>query len=410
MERVRRSDVFFVHARTMPSSADHQALALLYQPLVGVTAFSLYLSLFALLNKATLVSEKYLHSDLESILDVKLETLEEARFRLEAVGLVSTAFKSDCFLYELNLPMSPSSFVNDGVLGQYLKAAVTEERYAKIIKLFKTAKVTRDGYMDLSKAFDEVFPALPAEGAESEADLSGRVRSKPIRIRHSTFDFRLFAESMTPEFFDPAQLTDLVRDKIDNLAYVYGLDELAMKDVWLRAVDKTKPVDLARLATAARDAYKLTARGGEAAPEADPVPTHPVETADPATYFGAVSPKELLQEMSGGKVAVADLRIVERLLNEIGLDKGVTNVMLAYVLKNNGGDMPSYEYFEKIGLSWKRNRVDSVAVAVDYVKHLNAEYEKKRASGAARKAGRYGKEDKPDVKIDWLDEYMKSIQ
>jgi len=146
MERVRRSDLFFVHTRTMASTADLQALALLYQPLVGVTAFSLYLTLFALMNKSTLVSEKYLHSDLESILDVQLESLEAARFKLEAAGLLTTAFKSDCFLYELILPMSASSFVNDGVLGQYLKAAVTEERYAKIIKLFKTAKVTRDGY------------------------------------------------------------------------------------------------------------------------------------------------------------------------------------------------------------------------------------------------------------------------
>ncbi|MCK7485739.1 MAG: hypothetical protein MZU97_09455, partial [Bacillus subtilis] len=50
---------------------------------------------FSLLNKATLVSEKYLlHSDLESILDVKLETLEEARFQLEAAGLVSTVLKA----------------------------------------------------------------------------------------------------------------------------------------------------------------------------------------------------------------------------------------------------------------------------------------------------------------------------
>ncbi|MFA5006074.1 MAG: DnaD domain protein [Candidatus Izemoplasmatales bacterium] len=410
MERVRRNDLFFVHARTMLSTADFQTLSLFYQPLVGVSAFSLYLTLFSLLNRSTLVSEKYLHADLESILDVKLETLEEARFRLEAVGLLTTAFKSDCFLYELALPMTPSSFVNDGVLGQYLRGAITEERYTRIVKLFKTAKVTRDGYVDVTKAFDEVFPALPAEDGASEEDLPGRVRSKSVRIRHSTFDFRLFAESMNPEFFDPAQLTDVVRDKIDNLAYVYGLDELAMKDVWVKAVDKTKPVDFAKLASYARDAYKLSARTSPEPIEAEAAPTHPVETGDPVVYFSAVSPKELLGTMSGGKVAIADLRIVERLLNEIGLDKGVVNVMLAYVLKNNHGDMPSYEYFEKIGLSWKRNRVDSVGVAVDYVTHLNAEYEKKQETGAARRAGRYGKDEKPDVKIDWLDEYMKSIQ
>jgi replication initiation and membrane attachment protein DnaB len=112
--------------------------------------------------------------------------------------------------------------------------------------------------------------------------------------------------------------------------------------------------------------------------------------------------------MSGGKVAVADLRIVERLLNDIALDKGVVNVMLAYVLKNNNGDMPSYDYFEKIGLSWKRNGITSVALALEYVKHLNAEFERKRGE-SGKKPGKSA-EAKPEVKIDWLEEYWKSLK
>ncbi|MFH0993676.1 MAG: DnaD domain protein [bacterium] len=411
MERVRRNDQFFAYAKTLLSTADLQTLTLLYQPLVGVSAFTFYLTLFGLLNKQTLISEKFLHSDLESILDIKLEKLEEARQKLEAIGLLTAWFKTDTFAYELVLPMSAASFVNDGVLGQYLQAAVTEDRYKKLIKLFKTTKVTKDGYIDITKGFDEMFPGMPPAGVDSESDLARKIRSKSIKIRNSAFDFRLFAESIPAEFFDKDQLTDSVRDKIDNLAFVYGLDEMAMKNAWVKAVEPGKPVDATRLAAAAREGYKTVSRTLEKAQEDPAQPSGDApDTSDPIVYFQAISPKELLKQMSGGKVAAADLRIVERLLNEIGIDKGVVNVMLAYVLENNHGDMPSYDYFEKIGLSWLRNKVDTVEIAIDYVKHLNAEYVKNKETGAARRPSKYAKEAKPDYKIDWLDEYMKSIQ
>ncbi len=411
MERVQRNDQFFAYAKTLLSTADLQTLTLLYQPLLGVSAFTFYLTLFGLLNKQTLISDKFLHSDLESILDIKLEKLEEARQKLEAVGLLTAWFKTDTFAYELILPMSAASFVNDGILGQYLQAVLTEDRYKKIIKMFKTTKVTKDGYIEITKGFDEIFPGMPPAGLDSESDLPRKIRSKSIKIRNSAFDFRLFSESIPAEFFDKGQLTDTVRDKIDNLAYVYGLDELAMKNAWVKAVEPGKPVDASRLATAARDAYKTVARAPAKATE-DPVQQsgEAPDTSDPIVYFRAISPKELLKQMSGGKVAAADLRIVERLLNELGVDKGVVNVMLAYVLENNHGDMPSYDYFEKISLSWLRNKIDSVEIAIDYVKHLNAEYSKKQESGVARRTSKYAKEAKPDYKIDWLDEYMKSIQ
>ncbi|MCK7485740.1 MAG: hypothetical protein MZU97_09460 [Bacillus subtilis] len=111
--------------------------------------------------------------------------------------------------------------MNDGVLGQYLKAAVTEERRED-----HQAVQDRQGHPRRIHGSDEgVRRSLPgfADGRRPESDLSaacvfeGRSGSAiPLR-------FRRLAESQAAfEFFDPAQLTDIVRNKTDNLAYVYG--------------------------------------------------------------------------------------------------------------------------------------------------------------------------------------------
>jgi replication initiation and membrane attachment protein DnaB len=114
-------------------------------------------------------------------------------------------------------------------------------------------------------------------------------------------------------------------------------------------------------------------------------------------YFKTISPKDLLAELGDGLVSTADLRHVERLMDEVGLDSGVVNVLLAYIAKTKGNNLPSYSYIQKVGMAWKRDKIDSVELALDYIKHLDS----------AKDKPNYKKSTRPDVKPDWLDEYLK---
>lgn len=78
------------------------------------------MTLRELLDKQNLASQEYLHADLESLLNRRIEDIEADRHKLEAVGLLDTHYLDDRFVYELKLPMSAQSFINDGILGQYL--------------------------------------------------------------------------------------------------------------------------------------------------------------------------------------------------------------------------------------------------------------------------------------------------
>ena len=409
MDKIRRNDLFFAFSKSHISPTDYQVLSILYMPIMGAQAYSLYSILCSLLNRQTLSSEKYLHTDLESFLNLKLSAIEVARNQLEAIGLLNVYLYNDCFAYELKAPMSPSSFVNDGVLGQYLQASITEDRFKKIISLFKISKIDKTNFINLTKNFEDIYPKITQEGFEPISGLIENGKSSSIQIKKSDFDFRLFTDSIPEPFLDKNQLDKDVVAKIINLSYVYGLDEIEMKDIYLKATNQQSELDLLKLSRYARDAYKMKLQSTPDDSQVKTAVTEPTQKpSDPVQYFKTVSPQTLLADLSGGNVSAADLRIIERLIDEVKLDKGVVNVLVAYTVKIKDGMMPSFDYFEKVGMNWRRNQIDSVETAIDYVKHLNSEYEKTKNGTQNKSYSKNKKSDRPDVTIDWLESYIQS--
>ena len=409
MEKVRRTDSFFIYSKTSLNPTDHQVLSLLYLPLIGTQAYSLYGLFSHLLNRQTLKSDVYLHSDLESLLSHKLSTIEIARHHLEAIGLLNVYFYNDCFAYELLSPLTPYAFINDGILGQYLQAAVTENRFKKICQLFKIESWDKASYIPITKSFNDVYPHMgQSDFVPIEGLMNGSKRSN-IQIKKTDFDFRLFTESIPTPFLDANQLTPEAKTKLVNLAFVYGLDELAMKDVYLKSTNEFHQLDLVKLTKYAREAFKIQKASVASTNESSAQTESSTSMkADPLTYLKTATPKQLLSDLSGGMVSSADLRIMERLIDVIGIDRGVANVLVFHVVTTKDGRMPSYEYFEKVAMDWKRNQINTVEDALDYIKHLSSE--RKESSTSTKKPYRKNQSSKPDVKIDWLDDYLKSIE
>lgn len=402
MDGVRRSDTFVVSGEGFCSSVDYQVLTLLYQPIIGESAFTLYLTLMNLMDRQALVSEEYLHSDLESLLNRKLSDIESDRFKIEAIGLLVTFFTSDSFTYEIKLPLSSRSFINDGVLGQYLISSITKTRFKKILKIFKIKAPNKKQKYNISKAFNEVFPSIAIESNFVEDNL---ISGEPVRyqsLNKYDFDWRLMKESISEEFFSFDDMTEAIRSKIEKLSYVYGLNELIMKEILLQSLDEYKHINIEVLAKKTRDRYDiekekpLKKKKKEEPRKMANLPTDPVE------YFKAITPRQLLNEIGDGMVSIVDLKTVERLIDEIGLEPSVVNVMISYITRKKGGTMPSYRYFEKVGASWKRNHINSVETAMEYIKHLESQIKDNQKN-------KYPDRKPKDIEIDWLDEYIKSL-
>ncbi len=404
---LRHGDRFNVYAKAFLSAADHQTLALLYGPVAGMEALTLYLTLHGLLDRQKLSSDMYYHRDLISLLNLDIEAIEAARKGLEGIGLLKTYYEGDHFIYELYAPLSADSFVNDGLLGTYLIQLISKTRFKKLIKIFKIDLPEKHGYHHMSESFDDVYPEAPDEPNPDATDegLLTRTRGKSLPVKNTTFDWRLFTESVNDDIKKQMMLNGVAKEKILLLHHVYGLSELEFRDILSKVYHKKNSMDwnmFGRL-TRERHSQKKSAKRHH----------HPLEKQnesrtlpdDPVAYFKTVTPETLLREMSDGLVSTADLRIVERLIDDIGLSPGVVNVLLAYTAKIKDGTLPGYAYFEKVGISWKKNGVNDVETAMEYIKHLRSEYQRKKKASTYHKG-----EDKPDVDVDWLDEYIESIE
>jgi len=386
------------------STVDYQVLSLLYQPIIGQKALTLYMSLLNLVDRQNLISEEYLHSDLESLLNMDVSEIEQERYKLEAIGLLVTFFTSDSFTYEVKLPLSARSFVNDGIMGEYLISNITKTRFKKIIKIFKVKQPNQKQKYNISKAFNEVFPNIEkAYKKDYETSLlSGKTQSFRSLSGHD-MDWRFLRDSISEEILDLKKLTEAVKNKINQLSYVYVLNELEMKDIMIKSIDSSHNLNIEELARNARNFFDE-----RQADQTEKKANHKVIYQNKSNkkpesleeYFTNISPKQLLEELNDGIVLTSDLKIAERLLDEVGLETGVINVLLAHVYKQKENKLPGYAYFQKVALSWKRNKINSVETALQYIKHVDSMKKNKSQKSY------YKKPEKTDVNIEWLDEYL----
>ncbi|MFW5889020.1 MAG: DnaD domain protein [Bacillota bacterium] len=402
MEHLKRNDIFIVSAEGVCSTVDYQVLSLLYQPIIGQSAFILYLTLLNLVDRQSLSSNEYLHSDLESLLNLEINEIEKERYKLEAIGLLVTFFASDSFTYEIKLPLSARSFVNDGILGEYLISNITKTRFKKLLKIFKVKQPNKKQKYNISKAFNEIFPQIDKvyKNDYETALLSGKAQSFR-KLNGHDLDWRFLQDSVPKDLLDINKLTEAIKNKINQLSYVYHLNEIEMKNIMVKSIDSNNNLNIEDLARNARHRFdELQADSvGEKTSKKEIHKETEVKTENIEEYFNKISPKVLLEELNDGIVLTSDLKIVERLLDEVGLNTGVINVLLAYIYKQKDNKLPGYAYFQKVALSWKRNKINTVENALQYIKHIDSMKNKKSGYN-------YKQKNKPDVDVEWLGEYL----
>ena len=109
------ADTYTVLNKTVINNKDHKIITMLYQPILGYTAVSLFLTLLDDLDKQEFMSEELTHHHLVSTMQIKLTDIIVAREKLEAVGLLKTFFKEgnvNNYVYALYSPLSVNDFFN----------------------------------------------------------------------------------------------------------------------------------------------------------------------------------------------------------------------------------------------------------------------------------------------------------
>lgn len=377
---------------------ERNVFTLLYQPLIGCDAFTLYLTLWSFIDRARGKDPEFYHYKLYDILRMSPKQFVQARKKLEAIGLIVAYHNEEVYLYELKSPLSAEEFIKDGSLGAYLFSKIGKDNFDDLVEMFRVTRNEKDGFTNITSNFDEVFSSIP-KPIEVKHDYRKKTKAK-IKINHN-FDFEIFVEGLSKNYVDKRKLTKSVKEKIMNIAYVYNLDEFTMQKVFMDSVDRDRNINIENLSKNARKWFEF---------ERDTIETtiqepkkENVTYDDILTKCKTETPSTILGILSNGKPSSVELRVVERIIENYEFHLEVVNFLLVYVI-GQLEEFPSYNYFDKIAVEWQRNNISTIEDAIEYIKNRRKRLDNQKPIQSR------GKNQLPkDVESDWFDEYMKNM-
>jgi len=376
---------------------EHHVFTLLYQPIIGAAAYTLYLSLVALQERNKKKEEKYIHRDLFDLLKISPNDFLEARKKLEALGLLVVYQNEDLYLYELMAPLSAEAFIKDGSLGAFLFNEVGETQFNFLINLFRMHDVEKQGFKNITSSFDEVFQSIPAQVTVTKNFQQNK--NSTISLKDNHFDFELFLGGLSKNFVDKRKITSRIKEKIARLSYVYQLDEFTMQKVFMDSVDQSRNIDIEKLQKNAEYWFRFEHKDKEEER------TLVEGNQEIISLCKKENPLHLLGALFDSNIATTELRTIETLLANFDLKSEVINFLLVYGIGQTGGTFPSYNYFEKIAVEWQRAKVNTLEDALAHVKNRKTKQEESRKKSFKKEKNVLPK----DIESDWLEDYIDNL-
>ena len=376
------ADTYTVINKSIITSYDKKIITMLYQPIIGYTAVSLYNTLLDDLEKSQMMSEELTHHHLMTTMQLRLDDILVSRKKLEAVGLIKTYMKKDNinqYVYLVYSPISVNEFFNHPVLNVVLYNNLGKKEYEKVKNYFKVPKVILKDYDDITASFDEVFTSV--RGTMEVVDDIISNNSNNINIGNK-IDFSLLISSF-PEF--EKSFTEDTKELINTLSYIYNIDTLDMQGLIRNSINEKGSIDKSLLRKSCRDYYKFDNFGNlptliyTKQPEYLKKPKGDNSKWAKMVYtFENITPYQLLKaKYKDGTPTDRDKKLIEDLLVEQKLAPGVVNVLISYVLKTNNEQL-SRNYVETIAGQWKRLNIETVEEAMRFTEKKHKELNKER--------------------------------
>lgn len=380
-ESILPVDNFVVINRTIINDNFRDLLVMLYQPIIGFPSVSVYFTLWSYLKKSTLMSKEYSHYNLLSNMKINIIELNEAREKLEAIGLIKTYFKHDKvnqYIYELYSPLEAVEFFNNPILSTLLYTNLGPENYNDTLSYFEMPNIPLKGYENITSRLSDVFEIGSLNG--TIYDNLRKTSTGPILLTPK-INIGITLELIPDEVLNKKNITASIKDLITNLSFVYDFNDEELKNIILESIDNKKNIDLNLLKENARKYYEFEHQGKlpnliyKNQPEYLRKESTGTSKRDKMIYqFEVTSPYDFISsKYKDSKPTTADLKIIEYLLTDLKLTPAVVNVLVDYVLKINNNKL-TRSYVETIAGQWKR---ENVKTAKDAMELAEKEHKKK---------------------------------
>ena len=366
------ADSYIVINKTTITDSDRKIISMLYQPIIGYTAVSLYYTLIDDLDKLQLMSEELTHHHLMATMQLKLDDIIIAREKLEGVGLIKTYVKKgniNSFVYLLYSPITANEFFNHPVLNVVLYNNLGKKEYEKILNYYKVPRINLKDYEEITCSFDDAFTSISGNILEMPDDIVKR-DSNNLQITKG-IDFNMLISSIPSSTINEKCFNKETKELINALSFTYNLSTLDMQGLVKNSINEKGMVDKTELRKNCRDYYKFDNNGKlptliyNKQPDYLKKPNGDNSKWAKMVYtFENLNPYQFLKaKYKNGEPTERDLRLIESLLVDQKLNSGVVNVLIAYVLKINNEKL-SKSYVETIAGQWKRLNIETVEEAM----------------------------------------------
>jgi Replication initiation/membrane attachment protein len=401
------ADVYVVVNKSILSEQDRKIVSMLYQPIIGSLATSLYLTFWSYLDKLELTSVEWTHHHLMTNMGNKLDDIIEAREKLEAIGLLKTYYKKNNinnFIYELYSPISPKEFFNNPILTTTLYNNLGKKEYENIMNYFKTPRINLKDFEDITLMFSDVFEVKPKEDINYDNDYRNK-QNRSLEIV-SKIDLTSILGLLPEEFLNVRSVTKETRDLLYKLAYIYNLDDDNLLDIIRNSINEKRIIDKKTLKTNARKFYEFENSGKlpelifKNQPEYLKKPVGDTTNRAKMIYrFENTSPYAFLSsKYKGSRPPKTELTILEYMAVDLDLKPGVINVIIDYILRINNNKLTK-NFAITVAANFKKAGVETVEDAMELAEK---EY-KTRNRLKTRKR-------KEELKPDWFNKETKKEQ
>ena len=367
------ADTYTIVNKTIITDKDKKIVTMLYQPIIGNIASSLYFTLISDLDRQEIMSEDLTHHHLMTTMQLKLEDIVKAREKLEAIGLLKTYVKEENisqYVYMIYSPLEPSNFFQHPILNIVLYNNIGKTEYDKLINEFKYPKMNLKEYIDITASFDEIF--TPVRGNIMEQEDLFITEKRKLEVPNK-IDFDLIISSIPSSQISDKCFNEDTKNLINQLSYIYELNTLDMQGLIRDSINERGLIDQQELRKKARDYYKFENGGNlptliyNKQPEFLKKPQGDNSKLAKMIYtFENITPLQFLRaKYKGAEPTDRDKRLVENLMLEQKLNPGVVNVLLSYVLKTNNEQLTK-SYIETIAGQWKRSNIETVEDAMKF--------------------------------------------
>lgn len=333
------------------SNADIESLVILYQPIFIYPSTALYLML-----AQHGITHGYIYlKDIYQELHVTKDTFKLLLKDLEEVLLIRTFTQNNKYVIKVNKPLEPAAFLSHPVYGRLYTIMQGQDAYKNMKRKFVSA-MDLSGFKEVSNIFNVNRLAV---WDESNEEVYEKTTKDQIR-----FDVDAFYNT-TSTFYVPTILrTQEMTQIIEEMGTLYNISFIDMRSFLYKCVNlETYQFDRKKFIQNIERHY-----GSQKVESVE----NPYEL-NPISYLKYLQKSDLMVQ--------ADVKLLESLSKEFGLNNAVINVLIEYVWNRNNYDL-NKNYTQKIASVWKRRKVETLEDAIGQIKSMQ-EYTKTR--GAATK-------------------------